>query len=118
VLLAAMAGSAMELQSVLIGFCKAGRTLDKSEVAQCEQLAELVKGRLAHITPLGTSFPTSTPTPLETSFPWLVNYIYTSGDFLSYDEHCDWTSFLADLDAGSHTWQRASQVMAMRPRLA
>jgi hypothetical protein len=48
VLLAAMAGSAMELQSVLVGLCKAGRTLDKSEVAQCEQLAELVKGRLAH----------------------------------------------------------------------
>ena len=48
VLLATMAGNAMELQSVLVGLCKAGRTLDKSEVAHCEQLAELVKGHLSH----------------------------------------------------------------------
>ena len=47
-LLATMAGNAMELQSVLVGLCKAGRTLDKSEVAHCEQLAELVKGHLSH----------------------------------------------------------------------
>lgn len=47
-MLATMAGNAMELQSVLVGLCKAGRTLDKSEVAHCEQLAELVKGHLSH----------------------------------------------------------------------
>jgi len=39
-----MAGEAGDLQSLLIGFCKAGRTLDKYEVAHCEQLAELVNG--------------------------------------------------------------------------
>ena len=47
-LLATMAGNAMELQSVLVGLCKVSRTLDKSEVAHCEQLAELVKGHLSH----------------------------------------------------------------------
>ena len=41
-----MEGEAGDLQSLLVGFCKAGRTLDKYEVAQCEQLAELVKGHL------------------------------------------------------------------------
>jgi hypothetical protein len=46
------------------------------------------------------------------------NYMYTPADLASYDEGYDWTSFMADLDVDSHTWSRASQVMALQPRLA
>ena len=46
------------------------------------------------------------------------NYIYTPADLASYDEHDDWTSFMANLEVESRAWDRASQAMAMQPRLA
>ena len=46
------------------------------------------------------------------------NYMYTPADLASYEEDYDWTSFVTNLDVESPTWHRASQVMAMQPRLA
>ena len=46
------------------------------------------------------------------------NYMYTPADLASYEEDFDWTSFIGELDVESPNWQRASQVMAMQPRLA
>ena len=46
------------------------------------------------------------------------SYKYTPADLASYEEDFDWTSFICELDVESPTWHRASQVMAMQPRLA
>ena len=44
--------------------------------------------------------------------------MYTPADLASYEEDFDWISFICELDVESSTWHRASQVMAMQPRLA
>ena len=46
------------------------------------------------------------------------DYIYTPEDFASYDEDESWQSFMFDLDVGTAAFMRASNLVALRPKLA